>query len=423
MAKWVEDQWKELFEIPTKYNADDCNDALHGSRVPECLDEPCQRLCTELRGVTPEFTRALNARDIMSGIIPTISQPEETPYCIWYPEVPKEDTLRALVQRYPDMLYHAARACAVAGYFDLDQELDPLPEAHVAEEAGYASAQRSNNGSQQIHQHTLSPPVKFAIMNDYTRTVDVAGCRVASLNGDTAVYSRKPWTMFGDELHYFNITEDWGIGDHDCEAPETPDDYLPRVYNPLPQSSRSSTRTNLSRPGCRFIPTPALSSLKIFDCTYQLLNYTTEEPYGKNLISACPYNAEETDYLEFYWAAKDKLGFLNDPEETTGISADQLVWDDYGTLCSLSTIDKTVRQCSGSINKGKPSLPDGFTVSNPKDIISARLQNITTFQSQSDDLVSLTANNLYIGNTIEIVDGATMLVLMVPSSITSMKSV
>jgi hypothetical protein len=88
----------------------------------QTLGEQIHRLCIirgirhhygfaqELRGVTPEFTRALNARDIMSGVIPTISQPEEIPYCTWYPEVPKEDTLRALVQRYPDMLYHATRA-------------------------------------------------------------------------------------------------------------------------------------------------------------------------------------------------------------------------------------------------------------------------------------------------------------------------
>ncbi|KAJ6073192.1 hypothetical protein N7467_011277 [Penicillium canescens] len=246
-----------------KYDAEDCKDAIHGSRIPKTMGEQVHRLCTirgirhhygfaqELRGVTPEFTRALNARDIMSGIIPTISQPEETPYCIWYPEVPKEDTLRALVQRYPDMLYHAARACAVAGYFDLYQELDPLPEVHVAEEAGYASMQKSSNGSQQIYEHILSQPVKFEIMNDYTRTVNIAGRRVASLNGDTAAYSSltarskyygprefkidaKPWHRFCTDPYYFNITEDWGIDDYDCEAPNAPEDYLPLVFSPLP---------------------------------------------------------------------------------------------------------------------------------------------------------------------------------------------
>lgn len=88
-----------------KYNAEDCKDAIHGSRIPKALGEQVHRLCTirgirhhygfaqELRGVTPGFTRTLNTRDMTSKIIPTISQPEETPYCIWYPEVLKEDAL------------------------------------------------------------------------------------------------------------------------------------------------------------------------------------------------------------------------------------------------------------------------------------------------------------------------------------------
>ena len=248
-----------------KYDAQDCHDAIHGIRIPKTLGEMVHQLCAirgirhhygfaqELRGAMPEFTRALNARDIMSGIIPTISQPEEMPYCIWHPEVPKEDTLRALVQRYPDMLYHVARACAVAGYIDLYKELDPLPEVHVAEEAGYASLQRNSNGSQQIYQHILSQPLKYEIMNDYTCTVNIAGRRFASLNGDTAVFSsltyrykyshprretypNKPWDMFrrGRIHYYFNITEDWGIDDHDCKAPEAPEDYYLLVFNPLP---------------------------------------------------------------------------------------------------------------------------------------------------------------------------------------------
>ncbi|KAJ5810098.1 uncharacterized protein N7503_002316 [Penicillium pulvis] len=247
-----------------KYDEEACKDAVHGSRIPKDLSEPCHRLCTirgirhhygfakQLRGI-PEFTRALNARDFMSGIIPTISQPDEIPYCIWYPEVPTGETLRALVQRYPDMLYHAARACAVAGYIDLYKELDPLPEVHIAEEAGYASMQKDSTGSRHIYQHILSQPVKFEIMNDYTRTVDVAGRRAAFLNGDTAVYSsltarrkyyspkgwfsiryRKPWDTYCSDPHYFNITEDWGIDDHDCDAPEAPEDYVPLVYSPLP---------------------------------------------------------------------------------------------------------------------------------------------------------------------------------------------
>lgn len=184
-----------------KFNKEDCEDAIHGRRLPATFGHQVHRLCIirgiryhygfaqELRGLTPEFTRALNARDIMSGIIPTISKPDEMPYCIWHPDVPSEDALRCLVRRYPDMLYHAARVCAVAGYIDLYKELDLLPEVHVAEEAGYASFQKNSKGSREIYQNILSQPVKFSIMNDYKRIVDIAGRRIAPLNGDTAVRS------------------------------------------------------------------------------------------------------------------------------------------------------------------------------------------------------------------------------------------
>ena len=247
-----------------KYDAGDCQAAIQGSRIPKTFDEEVHRLCTirgirhhygfaqGLRGVSLDFTRALNARDIMSGIIPTML-PEEVPYCFWYPDIPKEETLRALLQQYPDLLYQVARACAVAGYLDLYKELDVLPEVHVAEEAGYAAIQRNSKGSQEIYNLIISQPIKFKIMDDYTCTVKTVGRQVAFLNGDTAVYSSltvrskyssprdlkkeaMPWTIYCTEPPYFNITEDWGIDDHDCEGPNSKalEDYFPLVYNPLP---------------------------------------------------------------------------------------------------------------------------------------------------------------------------------------------
>lgn len=45
----------------------------------------------------------------MRGVSWTISQPVETPYCIWHPEAPSKDTLRCLEQQYPIMIYHAAQ--------------------------------------------------------------------------------------------------------------------------------------------------------------------------------------------------------------------------------------------------------------------------------------------------------------------------
>lgn len=89
-------------------------------------------------------------------------------------------------------------------------------------------------------------------MNDYDRTVDIVGRRIAPLNGETAVYSnlqtrwdycggdpsnlpvkRRPW----DIKRYFNITEDWNKDDHDKEAPKPP-----LLYTPSPQISRSLTK-------------------------------------------------------------------------------------------------------------------------------------------------------------------------------------
>lgn len=247
-----------------KYTPDSCNDALHGRKVPIGLGYELTRACVirgirhhpgfarELHGVSPDLTRALNARDIMSDTIPTMSEsdPAEIPYCIWHPNIPSQDTLRALVQRYPSMIYHAARTCAVAGYIDLYKELNPLPEVHVAEEAQHAAVGRSNKGSEEIWQNIASQPVKFAIMNDYARTVDLANPRPATLNGDTAPYSsltggrehvepdKLDYFHHGYDRHYrsyyFNITEDWCIDDHDHDPPNPPESYYPFLYGPLP---------------------------------------------------------------------------------------------------------------------------------------------------------------------------------------------
>lgn len=263
-----------LDKLPTEkrlaspfYSTADCEDAIHGRRLPRSFGNRVHQLCIirgirhhphfaqKMRELMPEltpalqarshhealagFTRALNARAIMNGVVPVLSNPEEIPYCIWHPHVPSKETLRALVQQYPHLIYHAARACAVGGYFDLYKELDPLPEVHVAEEAGYA---QDSKGSQDIYQYILSQPVKFAIMDDYSQNVNIDGRRIAPLNGDTAVfpglearwayYHKRPWN---DEFYHFNITEDFCIDDHDYKASQkTPDDYFPLLYSPLP---------------------------------------------------------------------------------------------------------------------------------------------------------------------------------------------
>ncbi|GLA97771.1 hypothetical protein AtubIFM61612_001995 [Aspergillus tubingensis] len=160
-----------------------------------------------------------------------------------------------------------------------------------------------------------------------------------------------------------------------------------------------------------------------FECTSQGMVPRSEEPEGKNVSSSCPSNPKDTGYAIFYWTATDKDGFLEDLEDTTGISPDQLVWEIDASQCVSSPDPSQPMICSGSRNIGMPTLPPDFTVSNPRDIISARLPNITTFEEQSTTIATLADSDLYLGDTIDVVDGASLLVLMVSNSIASMKSV
>ncbi|KAL4797271.1 hypothetical protein BDV19DRAFT_359256 [Aspergillus venezuelensis] len=127
----------------------------------------------------------------------------------------------------------------------------------------------------------------------------------------------------------------------------------------------------------------------------------------------------------------NKDGFLADLEEATGISPDQLSWDVVnGHKCVYpggsvypKAIGRIPKKCSDNKNYAMPHLARKFPVSNPKEIISACLPDITAF----GDLLALVVRNagkdLYSGSTIDVVDGASLLVFMVSNSIASMKSV
>ncbi|EWC44904.1 hypothetical protein DRE_00963 [Drechslerella stenobrocha 248] len=163
---------------------------------------------TSLYGVSPVFSRAINARKIMSNEIPEIESVESTPYCIWYPETATEDTYRSLAARYPQLRYNVGRACAVAGYTALYQELNLLPDISIAEEA-------FDNGHLEIYNLITSSPVRYAVMDDYTLTVDTDSPRApAFLNCDTAVRSYLAYrNNFAGIVHpyIFDIEEDHKI--------------------------------------------------------------------------------------------------------------------------------------------------------------------------------------------------------------------
>ncbi|KAF4164345.1 hypothetical protein CNMCM6936_009281 [Aspergillus lentulus] len=264
------------------FDLGEARDALRGKAVPVALGRRITRLCVirgiryheqfaehpdldQLRQYVPEVSRALNARAIMSNKIPSMPEARDRPYCIWHPQVASQDTYRKLWQQYPDMSYQIARACAVANYAELYLEMDLLPDVSVAEEA-------RASGCMEIYEAIVRNPVRYPIMNDYTREITLQNPRPACLNDDTAIVStldikqgiRKPRgeeiepiiegatmeesqdadDMFADEIDYlipfsgfeekmFNITEDMNVGEVNSEEPQL--NYLPELLSqPLP---------------------------------------------------------------------------------------------------------------------------------------------------------------------------------------------
>lgn len=229
------------------WTIDDCLAAIRGQRVPEKgLGDVETRQCVvrgiryhdnfgeELRGVLPIFTRALNARMIMSNVIPDIEADEEFPYCIWYPDIATEHTYRTLANRYTQMKYQVGRACAVAGYFQLYTELNILPEVHIAEEA------RENKATgHAIYDLIMASPCRYEVMNDYTRTInEKQATPLAQLNGDTAVralldFKQLPRRYHHSPIRYFDITEDMGMDEFDSNELVRSWAVAPLLYDTL----------------------------------------------------------------------------------------------------------------------------------------------------------------------------------------------
>ncbi|KUM58846.1 hypothetical protein ACN42_g8309 [Penicillium freii] len=173
---------------PAEYDLDQCIAAIKGEKVPSDVTSFWHRravirgirdslqfatsptiieLCSGDDAQSHQFSRARNARLIMSNIIPDIQAPATEPYCIWYPEAASEETYRELARRYPSIRYQVGRACAAAFYTDLYKELDLLPDVSIAEEA------RNADEDAEIYKIIMSAPQRWAVMDDFTRSVNL----------------------------------------------------------------------------------------------------------------------------------------------------------------------------------------------------------------------------------------------------------
>lgn len=214
----------------------------HGIRYNESFakSREVEELCHQPNAQS--FARARNARLIMSNSVPDMATNDVKPYCIWHPDVATEETYRKLAKRYPDMRYHVARACAVAGYAELYRELEHvLPDISVAEEARHNCA--ANEGSAAIFREIMSQPVCYAVMNDFTRSVNLDSPRSpAFMNGDTAVKSlldqRLGLDRFRDWFRlYFDIAEDHNSAETTTAEPfgePLAPSEVALLYTPLP---------------------------------------------------------------------------------------------------------------------------------------------------------------------------------------------
>ncbi|KAJ5689264.1 hypothetical protein N7462_003656 [Penicillium macrosclerotiorum] len=178
---------------------DQCAAAIKGEDVPVALSSFWHRRAV-IRGIRDslqfatspaiselcsgnnahQFSRARNARLIMSDTIPDMQDPATQPYCIWYPDLASEETYREIARQYPSMRYQVGRACAAACYTDLYKELDLLPDVSIAEE----SRELNKNTDAEIYKIIMSSSQQYVVMEDFSRSVLENPRTPAFLNGD-----------------------------------------------------------------------------------------------------------------------------------------------------------------------------------------------------------------------------------------------
>lgn len=135
-------------------------DSLQFATSPAILE-----LCSGDNSQAHQFSRARNARLIISDVIPDMQNPATQPYCIWYPDLVSEETYREVARRYPSIRYQVGRACAAACYTDLYKELDLLPDVSITEES------REVDKDAEIYKIIMSAPQRYAVMEDFSRSV------------------------------------------------------------------------------------------------------------------------------------------------------------------------------------------------------------------------------------------------------------
>jgi hypothetical protein len=129
----------------------------------------------------------------------------------------------------------------VAGYTELYRELNLLPDIAIAEEA-------RDNGSQEIFNDIMSQPTKFAVMNDYKRTVDTENPRSpAFINGDTTVSSHLARRLSLDRISWRKqLISDGDITEDSFLAETTAEDVL--FYMKIPPTAPDHTLLHLPLP-------------------------------------------------------------------------------------------------------------------------------------------------------------------------------
>ncbi|RMJ22221.1 hypothetical protein PHISP_06912 [Aspergillus sp. HF37] len=198
-----------------------------------------EKLCADFRN----FARARNARLIMSDVVPDNLDDQSTqPFCIWHPDIAREDTYRELAHRCPAMRYQVGRACAAAGYVGLYKELDLLPDVSIAEEA----REGDSDGGREIYELIMAVPVKYAVVSDRDRTINTEDPKApAYLNADTCVrWALENRNRISDcgkreiKIKSPDIEEDGSVGTKNASIPiwrgKLTFEETKLLYSPLP---------------------------------------------------------------------------------------------------------------------------------------------------------------------------------------------